>query len=169
MAGNPMIRPVCSVVLLVVLLFADHLPAGELKGPAPDFSLENRQGQPVTLSQFQGDVVMINFWASWCKPCREEMPLLDKLYRRYKPMGFTLLGVNVEQNPSAARKLLQEIPVSFPILFDKNKTVSELYNLVAMPSSVFIDRQGRLRGVHHGYKSGDEVAYDRKIKQLIME
>jgi thiol-disulfide isomerase/thioredoxin len=85
---------------------------------APGFSLPSRAGDTVSLDHLKGQVVMINFWASWCGPCRQEMPLLDQMYKRYSPLGFTLLGVNVEANSKDAEKLLANVPVSFPVLFD---------------------------------------------------
>src|SRR5687768_2773756 len=83
-------------------------------GPAPDFTLESRGGKPLSLSQYKGQVVMLNFWASWCVPCRQEMPLLEGIHKKYGKMGFTLIGVNVEPDSKAADAVLQKIPVSFP-------------------------------------------------------
>ena len=112
---------------------------------------------------------MINFWATWCGPCRQEMPLLEQMYRKYKPMGFTLLGVNVEPDPSGAANWLRETPVSFPILLDRENQVSKLYNVSGMPSSVFIDRKGNVRSLHRGYKAGDENEYLNQVRALIRE
>ena len=87
------------------------------------------------LADLKGQVVLINFWASWCGPCRQEMPILDQLYRSYQAAGFTLLGVNVEPNASDAQKFLKGTPVSFPILFDPESKVSKLYEVSGMPST----------------------------------
>src|SRR3954454_8278395 len=76
--------------------------ASSSSSPAPAFKLSGRGGKTIDLSQFKGQVVMINFWASWCKPCRDEMPLLEDIYKKYKPMGFTMLAVNVEPDTKAA-------------------------------------------------------------------
>ncbi len=157
------------VTFAVTVSLATSAVAGKLEGPAPDFTLKSRSGENLKLSEFRGDVVMINFWASWCGPCRQEMPLLDAMYERYQPMGFTLLGVNVEEDSSKAAALLEEIPVKFPILFDDQNTVSQLYNLVAMPSTVFVDRDGNVRYVHLGYQAGDEDEYDKQLRTLIRE
>ena len=112
---------------------------------------------------------MLNFWASWCGPCRQEMPLLDQMPKRYSSLGFTLLGVNVEANTQDAERWLAETPVSFPVLFDKDSKVSKLYNVSAMPSTVFIDRKGNLRYLHRGYKPGDESEYLNQIRALLKE
>jgi peroxiredoxin len=136
---------------------------------APDFTLKSDNGKNLRLSEYRGEVVMINFWASWCAPCRQEMPLLDELYSEYQPLGFTILGVNVEEDSTQAKKLLSESPVSFPVLFDNQSTVSKLYNVVAMPSTVLIDRDGNVRYLHHGYKPGYEESYQQQVRALIRE
>ncbi len=163
----------CTVwqLLLVLLLFAGagHVAAREVSGPAPDFTLKSRSGENIKLSELRGQVVMLNFWASWCGPCRQEMPLLEQIYRRYQPLGFTLLGINVDEDPQAAEALLKEIPVSFPVLFDSRNQVSEEYGLVAMPSTLMVDRDGQMRFVHLGYQPGFEDDYERQIKALIRE
>jgi len=138
-------------------------------GPAPDFALKSQSGENLRLSEFQGEVVMINFWASWCGPCRQEMPLLDELYTQYQPLGFTILGVNVEEDSSKAKQLLKESPVNFPILFDNKSEVSKLYKVVAMPSTVLVDRDGNVRYLHQGYKPGYEESYQQQVRALIRE
>lgn len=151
--------------------FAIALPAlaGSGAGPAPQFTLAARGGRQVSLAQYRGQVVMINFWASWCGPCRQEMPLLESIYKRYNKLGFTLLGVNVEPDSQAADEWLKETPVSFPILYDKESKVSKLYEVAGMPSTVIIDRSGKLRVLHQGYKPGDENEYLDSIRSLVRE
>ncbi len=157
------------LLLMAMLLLSGMVAAKEVSGPAPDFTLKSRSGENLKLSEFRGEVVMINFWASWCGPCRKEMPLLDQLYQRYHPMGFTILGVNVEEDSKEALRLLKEIPVTFPILFDRDNSVSEAYELVAMPTTVLVDRDGNMRFVHLGYLPGYEREYETQIKALIRE
>lgn len=137
--------------------------------PAPEFSLPARAGQEVSLQSLRGQVVMLNFWASWCGPCRTEMPLLEQMHRRYASLGFTLLGVNVEADTRAAENWLEDTPVSFQILFDRDSKVSKLYGVDAMPSTIFIDRQGRVRHLHRGYQPGDESDYLDQIRALLKE
>lgn len=158
------------VLLLVAGVLASTLVYGEAsKKMAPDFTLKSNSGENLKLSEYRGEVVMINFWASWCGPCRQEMPLLDELYKNYQPLGFTILGVNVEENPQKAKSLLKDIPVSFPVLFDTDNTVSRLYDVVAMPSTVLVDRAGNVRYLHKGYKPGYEQSYQEQIRSLIRE
>ena len=161
-----------SLLLIPVLLFVfgTNIHAAQvLSGKATDFTLKSRGGKNIKLSELRGQVVMINFWASWCGPCRQEMPLLEALHKKYSALGFTLLGVNVEQDSSKANAYLRDISVSFPILFDKKNSVSKAYNISAMPSTVMVDRDGNLRYLHHGYKPGYEKEYQKQIKSLIRE
>jgi peroxiredoxin len=162
-----MLKKIIAIVsgcLLVCLASAENL-----SGPAPDFDLMSMDGSRVQLSDLEGQVVMVNFWATWCAPCREEMPHLEALYQRYSDLGFTLLGVNVEEDSSGADEFFSETPVSFPILFDPENNVSELYDVVAMPSTVMIDRTGQMRFIHHGYQPGYENEYQSQIRALIRE
>jgi thiol-disulfide isomerase/thioredoxin len=137
--------------------------------PAAAFQLPAAVGDPVSLAALKGQVVLINFWASWCGPCRQEMPILDQLYKKYKAAGFTLLGVNVEPKSGEAISFLKATPVSFPILFDTQSKVSNLYEVSGMPSTVIVDRKGNVRYVHHGYKPGDESQYLDQIRSLMRE
>lgn len=144
----------------------DNITAG---ANAPAFQLKSMNGKPVGLQDLKGQVVLINFWASWCGPCRQEMPILEQLYRSYQAAGFTLLGVNVEPSEGDAQKFLKGTPVSFPILFDPDSKVSKLYEVSGMPSTVILDRKGTVRYVHHGYKPGDESEYLDQIRALTQE
>jgi len=143
--------------------------AGDPTGPAPQFTLNAKGGSTLSLAQYKGQVVMLNFWASWCGPCRQEMPLLENIYKQYKKSGFTLIGVNVEPDSNAADKWLQATPVTFPVIYDKDSTVSKAYTVSGMPSTVFIDRKGNIRVLHRGYKPGDENEYLDTIRKLIRE
>lgn len=154
---------------LAALLVGRSAVADIDTGAAPDFTLKSSSGENLRLSEFRGEVVMINFWASWCGPCRQEMPLLDELYSQYKPMGFTILGVNVEEDSTKAKQLLNDSPVNFPVVFDNQSAVSKLYNVVAMPSTVLVDRDGNVRYLHQGYKPGFEETYQQQVRALIRE
>lgn len=140
-----------------------------IKDEAPDFTLKSLEGSNLRLDEYRGQVVLINFWASWCGPCRQEMPLLDKIHQRYEDAGFSVLGINVEGKLDAAQEIENETHVTFPLLIDTDQTVSELYNLEAMPSSVLVDRDGVVRYIHRGYKPGDETLYLKVVKELIRE
>lgn len=137
--------------------------------PAPEFKLANRAGGELSLFGLKGQVVMINFWASWCGPCRQEFPALDQIYRKYKPMGFEMVGINVESEKADAERFLGKTPVSFPILFDPDNKVSGNYGVSAMPTTFLVDRQGRVRWQHRAYKPGDEAKYIEQIRAVLRE
>jgi peroxiredoxin len=136
---------------------------------APDFALKSTQGGNIRLSEHRGEVILLNFWASWCGPCRQEMPLLNALQERYSKLGFNVVGVNVDKDSALANKLLKDIPVSFPVLLDDTGVVSASYNVSAMPTTVIIDRDGNMRYLHKGFKPGYEQDYEQQIKELIRE
>jgi peroxiredoxin len=137
--------------------------------PAPDFTLRTTVGPNLRLQEQRGRVVLVNFWATWCGPCRQEMPQMNRLYEKYAASGFVLLGVNVDEDPRNAATVASKLGVKFPVLLDTDKKVSRLYDLATMPSTVLIDRDGRVRYVHRGYTSGVEDTYERQIRELLKE
>lgn len=136
---------------------------------APDFTLKSNHGDNLRLSEHRGEVILLNFWASWCGPCRQEMPLLNAINERYSKLGFSVIGVNVDKDSSLADKLLKDIPVAFPVLYDNLSQVSGSYDVSAMPTTVLIDRDGNMRYIHKGYKSGLEQTYEQQIRELVKE
>ena len=157
------------VFILLTSMSGTTLASTEMYTPAPDFTLKSLSGKNIKLSEYAGSVVLLNFWASWCGPCRLEMPLLNDLHKKYESLGFVVLGVNVEEQSDKAKNYLSDIPVDFPILFDDKNTVSKLYNVIAMPTTVMIDRSGKMRYLHKGYKPGDEKRYKKITKKLVRE
>ena len=156
--------------VLFSVLAATTIASSGLEGQAaPDFALKSASGENLRLSEYRGDVVMINFWATWCGPCRQEMPLLDELYARYQRVGFNLLGVNIDDDSRRAMQMVEELGVDFPVLFDVRKEVSKLYEVEAMPVTVLVDREGTVRYIHHGYKPGYEDKYLDQIRSLLRE
>lgn len=160
-------RPALAALLALGL----SVPAAAvtIQDTAPDFTLKSLEGSNLRLEEYRGQVVLINFWASWCGPCRQEMPLLDRLHQRYVDTGFAVLGINVEGEVAPAQELIDKVPVTFPVLIDEGQLVSELYKLEAMPSTVVVDRDGVVRYIHRGYKPGDEAKYVEVVKELIRE
>jgi len=137
--------------------------------PAPDFAAKSDSGRNVRLSELRGQVVLINFWASWCSPCRQELPLLSKIYTQYRGAGFALLAVNVDDNRKDAESMLKRLDLKFPTLFDGNKKVAKLYGVDTMPATLVIDRDGRVRYVHRGYYDGYERKYEQQVRELLKE
>ncbi len=157
------------VLALGLMLGQSAVAAVKMNQKAPDITLPGLNGQTVKLSDFKGQVVMVNFWASWCQPCRTEMPLIEDLYNKFKKIGFTVLAVNVDEEPENARKMLKEVPVSFPVVLDSKNKMIEKYEVQAMPSTYMVDRKGNIREIHRGYKPGDEAEYEEYIRKLLRE
>lgn len=159
-----------SIIFLTLLFFNfSHTIVAETLTLADDFTLKSNSGENFRLSEHRGEVILVNFWASWCGPCRQEMPELDKLHKKYQKLGFTVLGVNVEPDSSPANALLSHNPVSFPILYDSENSASKAYAVKGMPTTVIIDRDGNKRFLHESYKPGFEKTYEKQIKQLLRE
>jgi peroxiredoxin len=158
-----------TAMALAVMTAPMAVGAPSVGASAPAFELNALDGKQLGLNELHGQVVLINFWASWCGPCRTEMPRLDALYRKYRAAGVTLVGINVEPDSADALNYLKSTPVTFPILFDSDSKVSKLYEVAGMPSTVILDRKGMVRYIHRGYKPGEEDAYLDQIRALMRE
>lgn len=168
-----MIRPLVAAALASTLALAAVTPAAAAtpatNSAAPDFTLRGADGRNVRLDELRGQVVLVNFWATWCGPCREEMPRLETLYEKYRKSGFVLLGVNVDDDPRIALATAAKLNVSFPVLLDTDKKVSKLYDLNTMPSTIVIDRDGKMRFLTRGFHAGTERDYEQQIRGLLKE
>ncbi|MGH2581636.1 MAG: peroxiredoxin family protein, partial [Anaerolineales bacterium] len=135
---------------------------------APDFTLETLAGDQVTLSGLRGQVVLVNLWASWCGPCRAEMPAIQQIYEQYRDRGFTVLGVNLTNQDSraAAQAFVDEFGLTFPILLDTDGSVAAAYRLRSLPSSYFIDRNGVIQKVVLGGPMA-EALVQTQVEQLL--
>ncbi len=162
-----LVKYISISVLSIFLVLSVNVSAKSVA--APDFTLKSRDGKNVRLSDLRGQVVLLNFWASWCGPCRQEMPILDNIHNKYKSLGFSVLGVNLDAKSKKAIGYLKDTPVTFPVLYDPKGMTSEQYGVSAMPSTVIIDRNGNVRHLHKGYKSGYEDEYMDQIKKLLRE
>lgn len=137
---------------------------------APDFTLSTLNGESITLSDLRGQAVLVNLWASWCTPCRAEMPAMQVVYERYKDQGFTILAVNAsnQDNLSSAQAFVEELGVTYPILLDVDGEVSALYQLRALPSTFFVGPDGRIQEVIIGGPMA-EALLSIRAEQLIAE
>jgi cytochrome c biogenesis protein CcmG/thiol:disulfide interchange protein DsbE len=128
---------------------AGAIPAPRQGFLAPDFTLNTPDGESFTLSELRGQAVLVNLWATWCPPCRAEMPAIQKLYDEYKDQGFVVLGLNMtyQDDPSAVVPFIQENQLTFPILIEETGNVAEKFELRSLPSSFFIDRDGIIQEV----------------------
>ena len=113
---------------------------------APDFTPKDLKGTQVTLKNFKGRVVFLNFWATWCPPCRREMPSMERLYKQLKDRDFTMLAVDMQESEKRVRAFISEFSLSFPALLDLNGDISSLYGIVGLPTTYIIDREGKIIG-----------------------
>jgi len=134
---------------------------------APDFALKSASGRNIRLSELRGQVVLINFWASWCGPCRQELPLLEKLQERYRSAGFTLLAISIDDDRKNADAMLGKLGVKLVPLYDGDKRVAKRYDVDTMPATLIVDRDGRVRYVHRGFLSGYEQKYEQQVRELL--
>lgn len=125
-------------------------PAPVVGAPAPDFELVDVEGETVILSEQRGGVVLLNFWATWCGPCRVEMPTLQAKYDDLQEQGFTIVGVNFDESSEDVRAFGEELELSFPLVLDPGAKVQRLYNIRGYPSSVIVDEQGVIQIIHIG-------------------
>jgi cytochrome c biogenesis protein CcmG/thiol:disulfide interchange protein DsbE len=129
---------------------AEAAPAPEIGRLAPDFTLETPGGEVVSLAELRGQVVLINIWATWCPPCRAEMPTIQAVYERYGPEGFAVAAVNMNEGPEVVAAYLRDHGLSFPVPLDRDGQVSFAYRANALPSSFFVDRRGVIRAIYRG-------------------
>ncbi len=118
--------------------------------PAPDFMLNDLTGKSVHLADLRGQVVLVNVWATWCPPCRAEMPMIQSAYAQYADQGFTVLAINQREDQQLVATYMQENGLTFPALLDVDASVATLYQVRALPSSFFIDKAGVVRAVYRG-------------------
>jgi peroxiredoxin len=169
---------VATLVISAIWIFASRVPAGSttqgaIPAPqagfaAPDFTLETPDGEAITLSNLRGRPVLINLWASWCGPCRAEMPAIEAVYNTYKDEGFTVLAVNAtnQDDRAAAVQFVEAHNLTFPILLDLSGEVSRQYALRALPSTFFVDQDGIIQEVVIGGPMAEALLLSR-VQELI--
>jgi len=153
--------------LLAASVFA--ATATLLGKPAPDFVLKGMDGRNLRLSEYRGQVVLVNFWARWSGDAREEMTALDHINTTYNRAGLVVLGVSVDEDARRARDFADGMKLGYPILFDTTSAIGRDYLLQKMPMTVLVDRSGVVRYVNAGFKRGDNRAYLDQIRELLRE
>jgi peroxiredoxin len=166
-----MIRRPALIVLLSSLLTAAALaaPVKDVYKDAPDIALTSLSGQSIHLASLKGKVVLLDFWASWCIPCRKSFPEMEALHRELQPKGLTLIAVNVDEEQKNAHTFLEQFPHTMTIALDPKGTVAEAFKVNAMPSTMILDRAGRIRYSHKGYTDKSAATFRSQVLQLIEE
>ena len=150
---------------------ADRL--GILSAPektvAPDFTLEDPSGTPVSLRDFRGKIVFVNFWATWCIPCRAEMPALEQLYQDFREQGFVMVAVNFQDGPEQVRAFSQELHLTFPIALDRKAIAASAYGVRGLPTTYLLDREGQIIGQVIGARAWDSEDAKAYFRQLLTQ
>jgi len=143
-------------------------PRPEVGHPAPDFTLPTLDGKMVPLSVFRGKKAVLIFWATWCAPCRLEMPTMEKAYQKYKAKGLEILAVSIDAGPkSAVKNFMGELRLTFPALLDPKMEVLHLYRLSAIPASFLIDKRGVIRFKELGYRDWTDPESTKPLQQVL--
>ena len=160
-------KTISRLSILGALLFGGIAQAGET---APEFSLRDINGKEVSLSSYKGKVVLVNFWATWCGPCKLEMPHLDKMDREFEEKGFEVISISTDDARAASKvkPLIKRGGYGFTVLLDKDTSVVSQYNPAkTLPYNVLIDRSGGIHKVFQGYNPGDEVELRKEVEALL--
>ncbi len=161
-----------SVLLILITTFIGIGICQEKVGsPAPDFEGKTIKAKEIKLSEYAGKVVLIDFWASWCPPCREEMPALIDFYDTHKNSKFELIAVNIDDKKDNMEHFLDNLfpEPEFPIIADNGQKIPPLFNIEAMPTTIFIDKKGKIRFWHNGFKESYLSDFNSELTQLLKE
>ena len=160
---------IIRIALAVVVICSFISPTSALAGgnhKAPGFTLPG-QNKTIELSKYKGKVVYLDFWASWCDPCKRSFPWMNELQTLYGEDGFEIIAINLDTSRKDAEEFLKQMPAKFDVAFDKSGKTAEAYNLKAMPSSFLIDRNGRLVHKSLGYRAEEKKIVEKKIQKLV--
>lgn len=162
---------ITSVIILILALAISSCssPAPAVGKVAPDFQLQNLDGQAVSLSDFRGRPVLLNFWASWCEPCRFEMPFIQKVFEDevWSEKGLVILGVDIGESPTTVEEFVEAFGLTFPMLLDINQDVALKYNIRGIPTTFLIDKDGIIQNIKVGPFSS-KVEIEREVSKFIL-
>ncbi len=162
------LRSYITIFILLVLYSITSTPAFGAQGAATDFTLPDINGKKVSLSEFKGKVVILNFWATWCGPCRAEMPSMNNLYLELKDKGLVVIAVSVDASEKPVRSFVKELKLLFPVLMDKNKAVSfDEYGVLGLPTTFLIGKNGIIIEKFLGEREWDAPDMKGKIIRLL--
>ena len=156
-----------ALALLALLGMPALALAVEAGEAPPEINLADMSGKKISLAALKGKVVVVDFWASWCAPCKEEMPVLESLYKRFKDSGLMIVGVSVDNELANAKKFLTGVKVSFPIVHDGGHVVADKFKPPRMPTSYVIDKTGKVRFVHAGFRKEDAKELQDQVVSLL--
>ena len=155
-----------TVAVALLSLLGWSAQALEVGQAAPDFELAGRTGR-LNLSDYKGKTVYLDFWASWCGPCKQSFPWMNEMQTRYAAQGLRVVGINVDQKTDDAKAFLKDTPASFDVAFDQSGKTPKVYAIKGMPTSVLIGPDGKVLSVHSGFKSEQRDELEQQIKQAL--
>ena len=161
------LRACIGACAMATLAVAAPVAAVDAGAPAPAFALPDGRGELITLEKLRGHVVYVDFWASWCGPCRQSFPWMNEMQRKYGTQGFKIIGINVDKRDADAQRFLQQVPAGFTVVYDPKGQAPAAYGVKAMPNSYLIDAQGRVAGVEYGFKEDRKADLERQIAALL--
>ncbi len=158
-------------ILFFSLVIGSNVFSQDVGSKAPDFSMQDINGNTIILSELKGKVVLVDFWASWCIPCKNSMPHIIELYNNRADSSFTVIAVNVDEEKSKINEFANSINVTFPfpVIFDKESKLPAMYNVEGMPTTIIIDKEGVIRFKDTGFTSDVKEKMDIKIKELLLK
>lgn len=165
--ANVMRRIVLLLALALAAALAVPAHAIEAGQAAPAFSLPTAKGDPVALDQLRGKVVYVDFWASWCGPCRRSFPWMAEMQQKYGPKGFVVLAVNVDKKRTDAERFLDKTPASFTVVYDEAGATPAAYAVKGMPSSYLVDATGKVTFVERGFLDEHKADLEQRIAALV--
>ena len=169
MSLAPARLPVFVVFVAALWLAASGAVAVTIGEAAPSFALPTAEGTTIDLERLRGQVVYVDFWASWCAPCRRSFPWMNEMQQRYGGRGLTIVAISVDAKREDAERFLRQFPASFAVAFDGGGATPRAYGVKAMPSSFIIDARGRIAGIEYGFLDERRAALEETLRSLIVK
>ena len=163
-ARHTLIRVAAVAAILFAVGVAHAVDAGK---PMPEIGVEDLSGKRIDLASLAGKVVVVDFWATWCGPCKDELPVLEALQRKYRKQGLVVIAVSVDSDVSKVRAFVKKFGLSLRVIHDADHVLAERYNPTKMPSSYIVDRKGKIRHTHAGFRKSDAKKIEAQIRALL--
>ena len=160
-------RGAALALWLIAALAAADTATADQAAPAFELPLLGDETRSVSLGDFRGEVVYVDFWAAWCRPCRDALPFFDALQAELDEAGFRVLGVNIDEDPADGLRFLEETPVSYPVVSDRDGTVLKAYGVKTMPTGFLVDRDGRIVLKHRGFREKHKAKLATAIREAV--